>query len=86
MRLLLLALLPLALAKSVLVTFPEGTPDDVIRESKESLEKAGGTITHTFNLIKGYSAEAPDVAIQQVSPQSGPYKAAVEDDSPVSIA
>ena len=40
MRLLLLALLPLALAKSVLVTFPEGTPDDVITESKESLEKA----------------------------------------------
>lgn len=37
----LLALLPLALAakslKSVIVTFPEGTPDSVINQAKDSL-------------------------------------------------
>ncbi|KAJ5482454.1 Proteinase inhibitorpropeptide [Penicillium sp. IBT 31633x] len=47
--------LPLALAeslKSVVITFPKGTPDSVIIQAKESLVASGGVITHEYHLIK----------------------------------
>merc|ERR1712187_631017 len=56
-----LGLLPLALANSILVTYPKDTPDAVIDSAKDSVKKAGGTITHEYSLvIKGFSADAPE--------------------------
>ncbi|KAL2809537.1 hypothetical protein BJX63DRAFT_435101 [Aspergillus granulosus] len=82
-----LALLPLALAKSVLITYPKDTPDSVINEAKDSIRKAGGTITHEYRLvIKGFAADAPEAAIQEVSTQSTLYKPTIEQDQPVSIS
>ncbi|KAJ0423840.1 hypothetical protein BJY00DRAFT_277526 [Aspergillus carlsbadensis] len=82
-----LTLLPLALANSVLVTYPKNTPDSVIDEAKDSIRKAGGIITHEYSLvIKGFAADAPEEAIQQVSTQSSLYKPTIEQDQPVSIS
>ncbi|KKK13900.1 hypothetical protein P175DRAFT_0532284 [Aspergillus ochraceoroseus IBT 24754] len=84
---LFLGLLPQVIANSILVTYPKNTPDSVIEEAKESIRKAGGVITHEYSLvIKGFSANAPDAAIQQISTQSGMYKPIIEQDLPVSIS
>ncbi|CAL5872300.1 uncharacterized protein PFLUO_LOCUS6561 [Penicillium psychrofluorescens] len=85
----LLALLPLALAakslKSVIVTFPEGTPDSVINQAKDSLVASGGIITHEYHLIRGFAAEAPVKSLEALSTQDSEYKANVEEDKVVSI-
>ncbi|KAL4928251.1 uncharacterized protein BDV17DRAFT_264550 [Aspergillus undulatus] len=83
-----LGLLPLALAKSVLVTYPKGTPDDVIDAAKEDVKKDGGTITHEYNLVlHGFSANIQsEETIQRISTQSSQYPPTVEEDQPVSIS
>ncbi|EAW07989.1 uncharacterized protein ACLA_027110 [Aspergillus clavatus NRRL 1] len=80
---LILGLLPLALAKSILVTYPQNTPESVIREARESIIRSGGKITHEYR--KGFSAEAPDTAIQSLSAQSSEYQPTIEGDQIVSI-
>ncbi|KAL4786701.1 hypothetical protein BJX76DRAFT_320517 [Aspergillus varians] len=82
-----LGLLPLALASSILVTYPKDTPDSVIDSAKDSIREAGGFITHEYSvLIKGFSATAPEEAIQQISTQSTAYKPTIEQDQTVSIS
>ncbi|EEP78359.1 predicted protein [Uncinocarpus reesii 1704] len=34
--------------KSVIVTFPEGTPDSVVEDAKQAIKQNGGTITHEY--------------------------------------
>ncbi|KAJ5216779.1 hypothetical protein N7468_009787 [Penicillium chermesinum] len=84
----LFALLPLALAskslKSVIVTFPKGTPSSVVDQAKDSLRAAGGIITHEYHLINGFAADAPVDALQTLSTQSTQYKPEIEDDKIVS--
>ncbi|PWY78413.1 hypothetical protein BO94DRAFT_497593 [Aspergillus sclerotioniger CBS 115572] len=80
-----LGLLPLALAESILVTFPSGTPDSVVDGAKKSIVDAGGQITHEYTLLKGFSANAPEKAIQQMSTESAAYKPNIEKDLTVSI-
>ncbi|KAL4875566.1 hypothetical protein BJY04DRAFT_201663 [Aspergillus karnatakaensis] len=80
-------LLPLALANSILVTYPKDTPDSVITEAKDSFKKAGGVITHEYSLvIKGFAANGPEEAIQQISTKSTAYQPTIEQDQPVSIS
>ncbi|KAL4941013.1 hypothetical protein BDV06DRAFT_195462 [Aspergillus oleicola] len=83
-----LGLLPLALSKSILVTYPKDTPDSVIESAKQDVKNAGGTITHEYSLVvKGFSAsDASEEAIQQISTQSTTYKPTVEEDQTVSIS
>ncbi len=38
--------------KHVVVTYQSNTPDWVINEAKDTIVKAGGVITHEYNLIK----------------------------------
>ncbi len=38
--------------KQVIISYPSDTPDWVIAEAKEAIIKAGGVITHEYNLIK----------------------------------
>ncbi|KAJ5105166.1 hypothetical protein NUU61_002513 [Penicillium alfredii] len=82
-------LLPLALAakdlKSVIITYPQGTPDSVMDQAKESLKASGGVITHEYNLIKGFAAEAPAKALDIVSTQSDDHKPNIEEDQTVTI-
>ncbi|OOQ84086.1 hypothetical protein PEBR_31711 [Penicillium brasilianum] len=85
----LLALLPLVLAakslKSVIITFPNGTPDRVIDQAKDSLVAAGGVITHEYHLFPGFAAEAPVNALQTLSTQDAAYKPTIEEDKIVSV-
>ncbi|GLI72466.1 hypothetical protein PoHVEF18_000643 [Penicillium ochrochloron] len=82
-----LALLPLALAakslKSVIVTFPNGTPARVIDQAKDSLVAAGGVITHEYR--NGFAAEAPVNALQTLSTQDAAYKPTIEEDKIVTV-
>ncbi|KAJ5888847.1 hypothetical protein N7495_008888 [Penicillium taxi] len=85
----LLSLIPLALAtkslKSVIITFPEGTPDRLISEAKESLVASGGVITHEYTLINGFAAEAPVDTLQTLSTESTEFKPIIEEDDVVTI-
>ncbi|KAJ5156497.1 hypothetical protein N7492_009300 [Penicillium capsulatum] len=86
----LLLLLPLALAaqplKSVIVTYPKDTPDDVVDRAKELVRSQGGVIVHDYNvLFKGFAAETPETAIQTLSTESTDYKPTIEEDSSVGI-
>ena len=38
--------------KSVIVTYPNETPDSVLDQAKAAIEESGGTITHNYQLIK----------------------------------
>ncbi|PWY65329.1 hypothetical protein BO70DRAFT_401130 [Aspergillus heteromorphus CBS 117.55] len=80
----IIGLLPLALANSILVTFPKGTPDSVVDRAKKSVVDSGGMITHEYTLIKGFSANAPEAAVQQISTESAAYSPHIEEDLTVS--
>ncbi|KAI9923696.1 hypothetical protein AWENTII_011230 [Aspergillus wentii] len=79
---LVLGLLPLALGKSIIVTYPKDTPQDVYENEKKSFEKAGGHITHEYQLFKGFSADAPADAIRVFSTQTK-YKPCIEEEQVV---
>ncbi|KAJ5874493.1 uncharacterized protein N7529_002923 [Penicillium soppii] len=75
--------LPLALTaslKSVVITFPNGTPESVITQAKNSLVASGGVITHEYHLINGFAAEAPASALQTLSTQDAKYNPNIEED------
>lgn len=42
--------------KSIIVTFPEGTPEDVVTRAKDEIRQAGGVVTHDYKLFKCVSA------------------------------
>ncbi|KAF2711001.1 hypothetical protein K504DRAFT_466028 [Pleomassaria siparia CBS 279.74] len=70
--------------KSVIISYPNDTPQSVVDEAMESIEKAGGKITHKYNIIKGFAAEAPEESLQTVSTLSTLYAASIEEDGVVS--
>ncbi|KAI9041525.1 uncharacterized protein KD926_006763 [Aspergillus affinis] len=95
----MLGCLPVALAKSIVVTFPKDTPDSVVKDARQAIIDANGEITHDYQLIKcvythpflvsfshprGFAATAPDEAIQQLSTESSGYHPTIEDDTIVS--
>ncbi|KAF7595148.1 hypothetical protein BBP40_007115 [Aspergillus hancockii] len=81
----ILGCLPLAFANLIVVTYPKDTPPSVLKDAKNSVIKAGGKITHEFQFIKGFSADAPESAVQRISVQSAKYNPTIEKDLPVSI-
>ncbi len=38
--------------KSVIVSYPDNTPDRVLDQAKNAIKAAGGMITHEYKLIK----------------------------------
>lgn len=38
--------------KSVIVSFPSDTPSEILEKAKEAVLKAGGFITHEYQIIK----------------------------------
>lgn len=38
--------------KSVIVSYPDNTPDSVVDQAKDAIKAAGGFITHEYKLIK----------------------------------
>ena len=45
----LLTSFAMAAQRSVIISFPNGTPDSVVEDCKESIRKNGGVITHEYS-------------------------------------
>jgi hypothetical protein len=81
-----LALLPGASAvdesKSVIIWYENSVADSVVDQARNAIVEAGGQITHVYSLIKGFSAIAPAMALEQIRTFSTDVH--VEEDQPVS--
>lgn len=98
--------------RSVIISWPNDTPDEIVEQSKEAIRQAKGkrrfshpctthkrhmwctrllqetganngalgVITHEYNIIKGFAAQAPASALEMVSTLSDAYKCEIEDD------
>ncbi|TVY23870.1 Uncharacterized protein LHYA1_G006167 [Lachnellula hyalina] len=71
--------------KSVIITYPDATPNDIIDSAKSTIKDAGGTITHEYKLIKGFAAKVPASALETFTTSSKEYHAVIEEDQMVSI-
>ncbi|KAI9048118.1 hypothetical protein LZ554_007913 [Drepanopeziza brunnea f. sp. 'monogermtubi'] len=71
--------------KSVIVSYPDNTPDSVLNQAKSAIKTAGGFITHEYHLFKGFAANAPAKALETVSTLNTDYLATVEEDQMVSV-
>ncbi|KAI0182086.1 hypothetical protein GGR52DRAFT_67091 [Hypoxylon sp. FL1284] len=72
--------------KSVIVSFPTTATDDVVNRAKDDIRKAGGMITHEYQLIKGFAAKAPQKIIESVSAWSSEFHAVIEEDQMVEVS
>lgn len=53
----ILAFVAVALAatqpqKSIIITYPDNTPDSIVDQAKNAVIAAGGMVTHEYKLIK----------------------------------
>ncbi|KAI2611755.1 uncharacterized protein GGS25DRAFT_520067 [Hypoxylon fragiforme] len=71
--------------KSVIVSFPMDTTDDILNRAKDDIRKAGGMITHEYKLIKAFAANAPQKIIETVTAWSAEYQGTIEEDQTVRI-
>lgn len=56
------------MSSTFIVTFKNGTPDDVIEQHIQKSEASGAIIKHRYNAgIKGYSVEIPDNTVSALS-------------------
>ncbi|KAK9445909.1 M protein repeat protein [Metarhizium brunneum] len=74
---------------SAIVYFREdSTPDSVIEKAKNTLIEAGGKITHSYTIIKGFVVIAPEKALQalqKVQAWGTDYGMTVEEDKEATI-
>ncbi|KAF2274168.1 uncharacterized protein EI97DRAFT_435277 [Westerdykella ornata] len=66
--------------KRVIVSYPNETPQSVVDEAMEAIVKAGGAIIHKYNIIKGFTADAPATVLETVEVLSSKFSATVEED------
>ncbi|OCK91254.1 uncharacterized protein K441DRAFT_616419 [Cenococcum geophilum 1.58] len=69
--------------KSVIVSYPDNTPDSVLSKAKEAIVKAGGVITHEYKIIKAFACNAPAAILETVQAWGSQYNAVIEEDSTV---
>ncbi|KAF2129134.1 hypothetical protein P153DRAFT_367406 [Dothidotthia symphoricarpi CBS 119687] len=69
--------------KSVIISWPNETPDHVVEEAKEAIRKANGVITHEYNIIKGFACQAPATALEFVSTMADGITPEIEEDGVV---
>ncbi|CAA9963695.1 hypothetical protein P3342_009975 [Pyrenophora teres f. teres] len=66
--------------RSVIISWPKGTPNKIVQQGKEAIIKAGGIVTHEYNIIQAIAATAPSTALEMVSALSDVYKCEIEED------
>ncbi|KAK2755686.1 hypothetical protein FQN54_005835 [Arachnomyces sp. PD_36] len=74
------------MAKNVIVSYPNSTPDSVVADAKKLVKDQGGHITHEYTIFKGFAAEVPDGALDTMRTQGGEHVPTIEDDNVISIA
>jgi hypothetical protein len=70
----------MAAQRSVIISFPNDTPDSVVEDCKESIRSNGGVITHEYNIIKGFAAKAESSALEFVTTMGSKYSMEMEED------
>ncbi|TQV91360.1 hypothetical protein V2A60_008990 [Cordyceps javanica] len=69
---------------SVIVSFGDpNTPDSVVAEARQKIIDGGGKITHDFQIIKGFSAIAPEKSLEMVQTFGSDHSIIVEEDQVV---
>ncbi|ORY10565.1 hypothetical protein BCR34DRAFT_485403 [Clohesyomyces aquaticus] len=83
----LLAVCVMAVApqKSVIISYPGNTPQSVVDKAMDAIREAGGQITHTYTIIKGFACHAPAAVLEQVQAWGSEYNAVIEEDQIVTI-
>ncbi|TVY20439.1 Uncharacterized protein LARI1_G001012 [Lachnellula arida] len=71
--------------KSVIVTYPDATPNDIIDSAMSAIKSAGGVVTHEYKLIKGFAAKAPAKVLESFMTLANDYPAVIEEDQMVTI-
>ncbi|KAF2660194.1 hypothetical protein K491DRAFT_552644, partial [Lophiostoma macrostomum CBS 122681] len=69
--------------KAVIISYPSDTPNNVLDEAKDAITKAGGQITHEYNIIKGFACKAPAAVLEKVQVLSDQFAALIEEDGVV---
>ncbi|KAI1003835.1 hypothetical protein K3495_g4370 [Podosphaera aphanis] len=65
--------------KSVIVSFPEMTPQSVVDECKNQIIKEGGVIVHQYQIIKGFFAIVSSPMLDAIGKLDDVWKANIED-------
>ncbi|OAA76352.1 Proteinase inhibitor, propeptide [Akanthomyces lecanii RCEF 1005] len=83
-----LVLLPGSLAVdrkvSVIISFDDpNTPDDIVAAARQKIIDGGGQITHDYQIIKGFSAIAPEKSLEVVQTFGSDHSIRVEEDQVV---
>lgn len=72
--------------KSFIVTMKDAVPEAEVQKFKESVGNLGGSITHEFSLIKGYTVKLPEeLHINKLKDGFGSIISNVEEDKEVTI-
>ncbi|KAI6364933.1 hypothetical protein MCOR25_005530 [Pyricularia grisea] len=71
--------------KQVIVTYPSDTPDSVIQAAKDKITESGGVVTHSYDIIKGFSATVGESMLNSMSTEDAQYKPTVEEEQILSI-
>ncbi|QLG72471.1 hypothetical protein HG535_0D01790 [Zygotorulaspora mrakii] len=72
--------------KSFIVTLKDSAPDIEVEKFKKTVGNLGGSITHEFSLIKGYTVKLPEeLHINKLKDGFDSMIASVEEDKEVSI-
>ncbi|KAF2016550.1 hypothetical protein BU24DRAFT_462693 [Aaosphaeria arxii CBS 175.79] len=66
--------------KAVIISYPNETPQSLVDQAMESIEQAGGVITHKYNIIKGFACQAPAAVLESIHSLSTQFAALVEED------
>ncbi|KAF2811667.1 uncharacterized protein BDZ99DRAFT_384919 [Mytilinidion resinicola] len=70
--------------KSVIVSYPDSTPNSVLDKAKSAIVEAGGIITHEYSKsVRAFSCNAPTAVLENVQAWGNEYNALVEEDSVV---
>ncbi|KAF2002511.1 hypothetical protein P154DRAFT_488535 [Amniculicola lignicola CBS 123094] len=69
--------------KSVIISYPNDTPQSVVDQAMESIKAAGGEITHIYNIIKGFACMAPATILESVQTMNTEHQVTIEEDQVV---
>ena len=66
--------------KSVIISYPDTTPDSVVEQAKKAIIEGGGIITHEYHLIKGFAAKVGEKALDTIAAWGKEHNALIEED------
>jgi len=71
--------------KSVIISYPKDTPQNIVDQARDAIVAAGGIITHEYKLIKGFACTASAKAFDTVNELTASFQPTIEEDQVISI-